>query len=65
MLDVTWVIYFAAREQAGYHDGDSTEPHERGWEFTKERDNEVFSAVGDAVLVTKFLIMLHLTNLSF
>lgn len=35
---------------------DSTEPRGGAWEFSKER-NDVFGAVGDAVLVTKALVM--------
>lgn len=46
MLDPTWVVHFAAGEQAGHYDRESAELHGwRGWEFIKERDDEVFSAV--------------------
>lgn len=40
-----------------HYNGGSTVPHGGAWEFTKERDDEVFSAIGDAVLVTEALSM--------
>ena len=51
----------AARDQAGHCDGDSTEPHGGGREFTKEKEDVVSS------VVAKVLIMAHkdLLDLAF
>lgn len=57
VLDLTWVMYFAAGELARCCDRDLTEPYGGRWEFTKEKDDEMSGAVGDAVLVTKVLII--------
>lgn len=44
---------------AGHSNGDSTAQLGGRCEFTKERDDEVFSAVGDAVLIIEVLIMAY------
>lgn len=56
MLGLTWVMYLAGGAQTGQYDRDSVEPHGGVWEFSKER-NDVFGAMGDAVLDTKALVL--------
>lgn len=54
----------AARDRAGYRDGDSMEPHGGGWEFTKEKEDEGSSAVG-TVLIMAYKALLDMTFVNF